>query len=117
MSEKKAIITGATGMVGGCTLRICLENPHVSLVTAIGRNRTGINDARLREVVVDDFTDLQFETLNLGWNNEGKLRCYIEKYQKTRINYLCVQLSMLLIQHEEDEPRTEERRQKLRFYL
>jgi uncharacterized protein YbjT (DUF2867 family) len=44
-------------MVGGCALRICLENPAVSLVTVIGRSRTGISDARLREVVVDDFTD------------------------------------------------------------
>jgi len=26
MNEKRVIITGATGMVGGCALRICLEN-------------------------------------------------------------------------------------------
>ena len=57
MSAKRVIITGATGLVGGCALRICLENPDVSLVTLIGRRHTGINDARLREVVVDDFTD------------------------------------------------------------
>ena len=44
-------------MVGGCALRICLENPDVSMVTVIGRNPTGIDDARLREVVVDDFTE------------------------------------------------------------
>ena len=57
MSEKRVIITGATGMVGGCALRICLENPDVSLVTVMGRSRTGINNTRLREVVVEDFTD------------------------------------------------------------
>ena len=57
MREKRVIITGATGMVGGCALKICLENQDVSLVTTIGRSRTGINDARLREVVVDDFSD------------------------------------------------------------
>jgi len=57
MSEKRVIITGATGMVGGCALRICLENPEVSLVTAIGRRSTGINDAGLREVLLKDFTD------------------------------------------------------------
>jgi len=65
MSEKRIIITGATGMVGGCALRICLENQDVSLVTSIGRSPTGIDDARLREVVVNDFTD--YSTL------EGKL--------------------------------------------
>ncbi len=57
MYQKKVIIIGATGMVGGCALRICLKNPDVSLVTVIGRSPTGINDARLREIVVDDFTD------------------------------------------------------------
>ena len=44
-------------MVGGCALKICLENQDVSMVTAIGRSRTGIDDAGLREVVVGDFTD------------------------------------------------------------
>jgi nucleoside-diphosphate-sugar epimerase len=57
MSGKKVIITGGTGMVGGCALRICLENQDVSMVTTIGRSRTGINNVRLREVVVDDFSD------------------------------------------------------------
>jgi len=57
MIDKRVIITGATGMVGGCALRICLENPDVSLVTVMGRNRTGINHTKLHEVVVEDFTN------------------------------------------------------------
>lgn len=57
MGKKKVIITGATGMVGGCALRFCLEHTEVSLVTAIGRNRTGIDDNKLCEVNVGNFTD------------------------------------------------------------
>ena len=57
MMDKRVIITGATGMVGGCALRICLDNPDVYLVTVIGRSRTGIHHTRLREVIVDDFRD------------------------------------------------------------
>jgi uncharacterized protein YbjT (DUF2867 family) len=57
MMDKKVIITGATGMVGGCALRICLDNPDVSMVTVMGRSRTEINHTKLREVVVEDFTD------------------------------------------------------------
>jgi len=57
MSGKKIIITGATGMVGGCTLKICLANPDVSMVTAVGRSPTGVEDAKLQEVLVEDFTD------------------------------------------------------------
>ena len=44
-------------MVGGCALRICLDNPDVSMVTVMGRSRTEINHTKLREVVVEDFTD------------------------------------------------------------
>ena len=74
MSAKRVIITGATGMVGGCVLRICLENPDVSLVTVIGRSRTGIHDARLREVVVDDFSDYSALTDALE-NQDAALYC------------------------------------------
>jgi uncharacterized protein YbjT (DUF2867 family) len=61
-------------MVGGCALQICLENPDVFLVTAIGRSRTGINDARLREVVVDDFTNYSALTDVLE-NQDAALFC------------------------------------------
>jgi uncharacterized protein YbjT (DUF2867 family) len=74
MSEMRVIITGATGMVGGCALRICLENPDVSLVTVIGRSRTKINDARLREVVIDDFSDYSALTDSLE-NQDVALYC------------------------------------------
>ena len=74
MTEKRIIITGATGMVGGCALRICLENPDVSMVTVIGRSRTGIEDARLREVVVDDFSDYSALT-NVLENQDVALFC------------------------------------------
>lgn len=74
MTEKRIIITGATGMVGGCALRICLENSDVSMVTVIGRSRTGIEDARLREVVVDDFSDYSALT-NVLENQDVALFC------------------------------------------
>lgn len=74
MSEKRIIITGATGMVGGCALRICLENADVSLVTAIGRRPTGINDKKLREVVVDDFNDYSALADSLK-NQDAALYC------------------------------------------
>ena len=74
MSKKHVVITGATGMVGGCALRICLENPDVSLVTTIGRSRTGIDDPRLREILVDDFSDYSALTDVLK-NQDAALFC------------------------------------------
>jgi len=57
MNGKQIILLGATGMVGGCALRICLENPDVAMLTSVSRRSTGIKDDRLREILLDDFTD------------------------------------------------------------
>jgi uncharacterized protein YbjT (DUF2867 family) len=57
MSGKQIIITGATGMVGGCALRICLDDPHVSKVTVVGRRSTEVKHAKLREVLHENFMD------------------------------------------------------------
>jgi hypothetical protein len=38
-------------------------------VTVIGRNRTGINNTRLREVIIDDFTD--YSALEDTLENKG----------------------------------------------
>jgi nucleoside-diphosphate-sugar epimerase len=57
MVDKRLLIVGATGMVGGCALRICLDTPDVSEVTVIGRRPTGIQHSKLREIRHADFTD------------------------------------------------------------
>jgi len=57
IKQKNVIITGATGMVGGLALRMCLDNPDVSGVTAVGRSRVGIDDPKLQEAIVDEFND------------------------------------------------------------
>jgi uncharacterized protein YbjT (DUF2867 family) len=57
MSQKRILIIGATGMVGGDALKICLEHPEVGEVTVVGRRATGINHEKLTEVIHDDFND------------------------------------------------------------
>jgi uncharacterized protein YbjT (DUF2867 family) len=57
MSEKQVIITGATGMIGGCVLHVCLDDPDVSMVTVVGRRSTGVKHAKMREVHHEDFMD------------------------------------------------------------
>jgi uncharacterized protein YbjT (DUF2867 family) len=52
-----AIIFGATGMVGRGVLRECLLDPSIDHVLSIGRATTGIQDPKLREVVLTDFLD------------------------------------------------------------
>jgi uncharacterized protein YbjT (DUF2867 family) len=45
---------GATGMVGQGVLRECLLDPGVLLVQTVGRSATGVQHAKLREVVHND---------------------------------------------------------------
>jgi uncharacterized protein YbjT (DUF2867 family) len=53
----KAILFGATGMVGQGVLRAGLLDPEVEAVLAVGRGPTGQTHAKLRELVHADFTD------------------------------------------------------------
>ncbi len=52
----KVILFGATGMVGQGALRECLLDPDVETVLSVGRNKTGVNHAKLREIVQQDLT-------------------------------------------------------------
>jgi uncharacterized protein YbjT (DUF2867 family) len=53
----KIILFGATGMVGQGCLRECLIDPEVETVLAVGRSPTGVQNAKLREIVHDNFLD------------------------------------------------------------
>ena len=53
----KAIIFGATGMVGEGVLHVCLNHPDVESILVIGRRPCGVNHPRLRELIHKDFFD------------------------------------------------------------
>jgi uncharacterized protein YbjT (DUF2867 family) len=55
--EKRLVIIGATGMVGGYALRYALDHPAVGRVTAIGRRKLGVLHPKLIEVLHQDFAD------------------------------------------------------------
>ena len=55
--QKRLVIVGATGMVGGYALRYALDHPAVGRVTAIGRTKLGISHPKLDEVLHPDFAD------------------------------------------------------------
>jgi hypothetical protein len=54
----KAIITGATGMVGEGVLQECLIHPDVEKVLVIGRKSCGIAHPKLTEILHTNFYDL-----------------------------------------------------------
>jgi uncharacterized protein YbjT (DUF2867 family) len=56
-NQKRLVLVGATGMVGGYALRYALENGSVGTVTAIVRRKLGISHPKLQEVLHRDFAD------------------------------------------------------------
>ena len=56
-SQKRLLLVGATGMVGGYALRYALRNAAVGTVTAIVRRKLGISHPKLQEVLHRDFAD------------------------------------------------------------
>jgi len=54
----RAIITGATGMVGEGVLLECLESDAVEHVLVVGRRPYGVTHPKLEELIVPSFEDL-----------------------------------------------------------
>src|ERR1700683_4931505 len=57
VGQKRLVIVGASGMVGGYALRYALDNSAVESVTSIGRKKLGISHPKLKEVLHQNFAD------------------------------------------------------------
>jgi hypothetical protein len=65
----RAIVTGASGMVGEGVLHECLQHPSVESVLIIGRKSCGVTHPKLTEILHADFSDISALTQRLtGYN-------------------------------------------------
>lgn len=78
MGRVKAVIFGATGMVGQGVLRECLLDERIGEVVAVGRTATGADHLKLRDVVADlwhldpaEFADADACLFCLGVSSAG----------------------------------------------
>ena len=55
--QKRLVIVGATGMVGGYALRYALDHTASGSITSIGRRKLDISHPKLKQVVHQDFAD------------------------------------------------------------
>ena len=55
--EMRAVLFGASGMVGQGVLMECLDHPDVTSVLTVGRSSCGLEHAKLQEIVHEDFLD------------------------------------------------------------
>jgi hypothetical protein len=68
-SKIRAIVTGASGMVGEGVLHECLEHNGVEQVLVIGRRSCGITHPKLTEILHENFHDLSgIEKRLAGYN-------------------------------------------------
>ena len=54
----RAIVTGATGMVGEGIMHQCLLHPDVEAVLIINRKPSGFSHSKLKEIIHQDFFDI-----------------------------------------------------------
>ena len=92
--EIKAILFGASGMVGKGVLIECLESPQVTAVLVIGRNSCAMKHPKLKEIIHTNFMDFS----SIQDQLEGYNACYFclgvsavgmseEKYTKITYDY------------------------------
>ena len=70
MNQKiRAILTGATGMVGEGVLYECLQSDLVESVLIIGRKPYGMTHPKLKEIIVKNINELhEIESQIIGYN-------------------------------------------------
>ena len=55
----KVIITGSTGMVGRGVLLECLSSDLIEEALVINRKKININHSKLKEIILEDFNDIE----------------------------------------------------------
>lgn len=68
----RAVITGATGMVGEGVLLECLEDPRVEAVLVVTRRSLGMSHPKLREIIHNNF----FNISGIAQHFKGFNACY-----------------------------------------
>jgi nucleoside-diphosphate-sugar epimerase len=91
---QNVMITGATGMIGGLVLQLCLDNQEISSVTSLVRQPSGIKHEKLNEIIIDDFSALDkdasyFESIDIVYYCLGVYTGAVDRdqFKKITIEY------------------------------
>jgi len=83
----RAVITGATGMVGEGVLKACLDRDDVEAVLLVTRRTTGIVHPKLKEIVHHNFFDLSAIAIHLDGYNACFFCLGVTSLGKTEATY------------------------------
>lgn len=101
----RAIVTGATGMVGEGVLQECLNHPAVEAVLIINRKSSGFTHPKLKEIIHADFFDLssiedQLANYNACYFCLGVSSVGMKEPEYTRVTYtLTMNVAGVLSKH------------------
>jgi uncharacterized protein YbjT (DUF2867 family) len=80
----KAIVFGATGMVGQGVVHVCLESPDVTELLLVGRRPTGIKHAKVRDA---DFASASYDGYDACFFCLGVSSAGMSEAEYTRVTY------------------------------
>jgi len=92
----KAVVTGATGMVGEGVLHECLKHSDVESVLVITRKPTGMQHPKMRELIHSDFSDFSSIESQLEGYNAAYLCMGITSFMTSEENYSHITYDMTL---------------------
>jgi len=104
----KAIITGATGMVGEGVLIECLNSPDVEQVLIINRKPSGYTHPKLKEIIHSNFFDISSIASQLSGYNAcffclGVSSVGMKEKEYTRLTYdLTMHVAQVLVKQNPD---------------
>ncbi|MCX6304917.1 MAG: epimerase [Bacteroidetes bacterium] len=104
----KAIITGATGMVGEGVLHEALQHPNIESVLVINRKPCGVTHPKLTEIIHPDFFNLSSIESRLSGYNAcffclGVSSVGVKEPEYTKVTYdLTMSFAQTLSQHNPD---------------
>ena len=83
----KAVVTGATGMVGEGVLHECIKHPDVESVLVITRRPTGVQHPKVKELIHGDFSDFSSVEAELEGYNAAYLCMGTTSFLTSEENY------------------------------
>ncbi len=101
----RVILTGATGMVGEGVLHECILHPEVEEILILTRKPSGVNHAKVKELVHSDFYDLspiadQLKNYNACFFCLGVSSVGMNEVDYTKVTYtLTLHVAQVLSKH------------------
>ena len=86
------LLTGSTGMVGKGVLFECIKSNRIKSVTLINRTTVGLQDPKIKEIILQDFSEIgtikeQLENINACFHCMGVSSMGLSEEQYSKLTF------------------------------